>query len=35
MVQDAKQYQDCRDKHRLLTETVKFRERLYDLGKED
>lgn len=33
MISDAKQYQDCRDRHRLLTETVKFREKI--LNKEE
>lgn len=33
MLQDAKSYLDCRDKHRLLTETVKFREQI--LNREE
>lgn len=33
MLQDAKMYQDCRDRHRMLTETVKFREQI--LNRED
>jgi hypothetical protein len=33
MLADARAYLDCKDKHRLLTETVKFREQILNKGE--